>query len=491
MLEIGLRDIHVVTQANRACFVFHPPSFTLVKIDAKAAGILADWERGQSSDAIAAAHGLQTTDVEGLLQTLNRLIQSQAQKHAAVLNSTLQNMPPVQQKLSKLVLNVSNTCNLACRYCYAQHGTYGKAASLMPEELARLALERTAEFFGAIEAVQFFGGEPTLNIPAIRAACEYLQAMYQAKTIPAMPLLGVVTNGFAWSDQFIELVGKYNLGVTVSLDGPASVNDLLRITPRGEGTFHQIALNIRLLQERSGGRQPSKVEVTYTKQHTALGVGFDDLYRFFVEEFGIQDVLIAPVSLPRCHAAYQELAFDGAIPSPLAEVSDDIVSSWTTKHPRQFDMIYVHLVRLAQQQGIRYLCGAGLTSLTVDAEGDVYPCFVLMQDDLRMGNIRDPGVFTGERFVQITEQFALHTKADLPNCPHCWARNFCHICFGVNNDATGSPWMVSERWCAWTKRSIERALVELGIVYGDRERWLQLVRNAQRYDPINNCFPPS
>ena len=206
-----------------------------------------------------------------------------------------------------------------------------------------------------------------------------------------------MTNGFAWSDQLIELVEKYNLGVTVSLDGPANVNDLLRVTPRGGGTFHQIALNIRRLQERSGGRQPSKVELTYTKQHTALGIGFDDLYRFFAEELGIQDVLIAPVSLPRCHALHQELAFiDGTIPSPLAEVSDDIVSSWTSEHPRQFDMIYIHLVRLAQQQGTRYLCGAGLTSLTMDVKGDIYPCFILMQDDLRMGNIRDPDVFTSE-----------------------------------------------------------------------------------------------
>ena len=190
MLEAaGLRDVHVLSRKNGACFVFHPSSFSLVKVDSETASVLADWERGRSVGVIAAVHGLETSDVEDLLQTLDRLIRSQTQKHAAALNSVLQNMPPVQRRLSKLVLNVSNACDLECRYCYAQHGTYGKAASLMSEELVRLALERTAEFFGAIEAVQFFGGEPTLNIPAIRLACEYLQAMYQAKTIPAMPLL--------------------------------------------------------------------------------------------------------------------------------------------------------------------------------------------------------------------------------------------------------------------------------------------------------------
>jgi len=467
-----------------------PPSFSLVKVNAETAGVLTDWEKGLPISAIAKRHGGGTTDVESLLKTLDRLIQAQAQKHASVLNSSVlpKSASLVPRKLGKLVLNVSNTCELRCRYCYAQHGNYGKHASLMKGNLACIALERVAESFGGIEVIQFFGGEPTLNLSTIELACKHLLTMYQGKKISTMPLLGIVTNGFGWDDTFIEMVGKYNLNVTVSLDGPDKVNDLLRVTSQGKGTLRQIATNIRRLQERSAGRQPRQIELTYTKQHQSLGLSFTDLYSFFANEFGLDDVLIAPVSLSGDHVAYEELAFQGGSwPSPVAEVSPDIVSSWVSEHQRQLNLIYRYLEQLALQRPAPYLCTAGLTNLTIDAGGDIYPCFVLTRDDLKMGNIQDPNVFTSKQFLKVTELFTLHAKSNLPDCPQCWARGFCHICFGVNCDATYSPWTTPAYLCDEMKRSTERVLMEIGMIRGNREHWLRLLMNINRYNSLSNC----
>ena len=70
---------------------------------------------------------------------------------------------------SSLVLHVAEDCNMRCGYCYADFGRYGGEARLMTAVRGSIV---DAFFDGLDEArlhVTFFGGEPLLNVPAIRA----------------------------------------------------------------------------------------------------------------------------------------------------------------------------------------------------------------------------------------------------------------------------------------------------------------------------------
>ena len=79
---------------------------------------------------------------------------------------------PAEIPLGTLVLEAAQACNLRCSYCYAGGGSYGGAARLMRPELAGRAARYLVESSGDRESVTLvlFGGEPLLNLAALKAA---------------------------------------------------------------------------------------------------------------------------------------------------------------------------------------------------------------------------------------------------------------------------------------------------------------------------------
>jgi sulfatase maturation enzyme AslB (radical SAM superfamily) len=84
--------------------------------------------------------------------------------------------------VSRLTLNIANSCNLWCSYCYADHGNHPSPSSLMPPAKAVAAVKRCLDLYAGVSMVHFFGGEPLLNPGAIRATCDFLRGAFGPKS---------------------------------------------------------------------------------------------------------------------------------------------------------------------------------------------------------------------------------------------------------------------------------------------------------------------
>ena len=72
------------------------------------------------------------------------------------------------RKLSKLEFILNNTCNLSCRYCYANGGNYKQVQNRINPEQADLYLDKLfPKIFDDVDIVMFFGGEPLISFPTI------------------------------------------------------------------------------------------------------------------------------------------------------------------------------------------------------------------------------------------------------------------------------------------------------------------------------------
>jgi uncharacterized protein len=122
--------------------------------------------------------------------------------------------PPV---IDLLVVWVTTACQLRCRYCYMQAGD-GPRRDLDPGlfelALATLPVGRRTE-------IQISGGEPWL-VPDI------VTAVVERARRAGISRIGIQTNGIAVDDRFVTFVRAHGIGVGVSLDGPAEVNDATR-----------------------------------------------------------------------------------------------------------------------------------------------------------------------------------------------------------------------------------------------------------------------
>lgn len=75
-------------------------------------------------------------------------------------------------KINRLQLMVSMKCNLSCRYCYADGGSYGMDLENMDSRMIQTIFSAMKDMrINCITSIMFFGGEPLLAINAIEEVC--------------------------------------------------------------------------------------------------------------------------------------------------------------------------------------------------------------------------------------------------------------------------------------------------------------------------------
>jgi uncharacterized protein len=466
----GIRDVltefHIFSGDGIVC-VFHPATSTLFRTNEHTAQMLKDAQCGLSPDEIGQKYGVSEGELDNLF---------------AKIRNILETMPPVQPAttegaLKKLVLNVSNECNMRCRYCYAGGGNYGLPGMLMAPETARVALERIFAQFSRVGTILFFGGEPTLNPQTIAAACEVVAKRFKRNRM-AQPRLGMVTNGLSLNSDMQTILQKYRMNLTISLDGMQSVHDQLRVTPNGQGTFERVAETIGQIQQLTGGREPSLIETTYTRLHQQTRVTFGDLIAFYRERFGVFDIHIPPVS---CNAQDDLLwAPDNEDCAMVSKEVARLLGTLLSDQPQSLFSANTCLKTLIAHGQTPHLCGAGSTEITVMANGDVFPCYRFLEPQFRIGSVFDDALFKDGKFNQIQQYFLGQAKAHKTQCQQCWARNLCQVCLRTIQLRDESLEHIPDPLCDLNQSIAKAVLLTLARLQSDPEQWGQFGKALAR-----------
>lgn len=357
--------------------------------------------------------------------------------------------------LGKMVLHITNKCNLRCRYCYANGGSYKSEEGIMNEHVAKQALDL---FFGemdSIDLVQLFGGEPTLNLPLIKYVCEYVRKVNETRE--SRTEIGIVTNGTNVTDELIQLIKEYHLFVTVSYDGIPEVNDKLRVYQNGNGTSEMILKNIRKLREETG--QPSMLEITYNQKHVEAGIHVMDLIRTIQKDIGEIPLHIVP--------AGGELTCDYALSDwgDMGQAVEAIFQNATNMEQIQrdgFNLMTRIVNNILSRNYSKYLCDAGINAFSVSHTGDVYPCFIMNgEEKLRMGNVSDKNFFQCDSYKNVVKLFETNNKETKEECKNCFARHCCYDCIGLNYLENGDAFELSNRACNMIQSMTEKIIIGL------------------------------
>src|ERR1022692_4215146 len=115
-------------------------------------------------------------------------------------------------------LNIAQSCNLSCSYCYADEGRFGGRASMMSQETAHAAIDRLfADACGQRVTVGFIGGEPFLNREVLHSSVKY--ALARAHETGSRVGFSVTTNGTLLNAGDLDLLRRHAFAVSISLDG--------------------------------------------------------------------------------------------------------------------------------------------------------------------------------------------------------------------------------------------------------------------------------
>jgi uncharacterized protein len=431
---------HLIKKGTTHLF-FDVNSLSLFKIDATTYEILSRLRRGDKIEHVLHEKGVGYDEFSEVTEALFK----NTTPPATCMNASKPaSHTPQEPVLEKLVLNVSNACNLACRYCYAQGGSYGQERSFMDKKVAIRTIDYFYSTFSRINNVQFFGGEPLLNPEIIQSVCAYV---HEKKGISRLPAFGIVTNGTIMSPEILELLSSYDVHVTISIDGPKMIHDYLR----GKGTFTRIAETIEDL--RNNGIRIG-VECTFTNYHLEEGFDVSDLMEFFYRHFGLHVIHIPFVAVPSnngLHISKDKLirSYSKAVESALNSLGreDYILDSFTLRL----------LEALVRKEKIEVYCPAGISTLTVSSKGDIYPCFMFLgNEEFLIGNVFEDGI-PAARLSRISNALKAASKWNDCECRNCWSRTLCFGCLGSDYIVSGS--IRNKFQCDFNRKIIESLLL--------------------------------
>lgn len=286
---------------------------------------------------------------------------------------------------------------------------------LMPVETGCRAIDFLLESSAGRKhcEVDFFGGEPLMNIGAVEKIVAYgnSRAARQGKQIK----FTLTTNAFGLNSEITEFLNRENISVVLSLDGRPEVNDYMRVTPANRGSYDRIKPNItEFIYSRNNDNYI--VRGTYTRYN--LDFSCDALH---LADAGYRFVSVEPVvSLPSDGWAIREDDLPEAFREYEALCREYAVRLNTD---REFEFFHFNLdldngpclpKRLSG-------CGAGHEYMAVSPEGDLYPCHQFVgREKYRVGNVTD-GIID----FDIVKQFRNAHIYNKEKCGCCWARFHC------------------------------------------------------------------
>jgi len=384
--------------------------------------------------------------IEEQLKKLGLLAKGQEQT-PKVKKDTKQEPYPVVN----LSLFLTQSCNLKCVYCYGDGGGYGTGGN-MEEKTAFQAVDWLLGQSGKIKKLHigFFGGEPFLNFPLMKAVVAYAKTKVQE--IGKQVDFHTTTNATLLDDEQIAFIKEHQLDVLVSLDGPKEVQDVQRPYANGQGSHDSIVPKIKKLL----------AAVPKTAGHAVL-VGNTDskVVKNALKDIGFAEVSIMPVSKslfaePDSTAAVREN-------ERLIQALEQEAETWirlvknrdsaALKILKGKSGLYPALISLLHNSKRRYACGAGLGLSAVSAVGDIYLChrFVGMEE-YKLGNVF-------EKDLQREEYQKSPITGD-EKCAVCFAKYHC--AGGCKHDNVGSGGGLttpSEDMCRLRCRELELAAV--------------------------------
>lgn len=310
--------------------------------------------------------------------------------------------------IKTIKINLTNCCNLKCKYCFADEGTYGKKPRYFSEELIKPLLE-FIKMFPTIQEITFFGGEPFLNYSVMEDLCSKIY-----KINPKIKFLAQ-TNGTIINDKILQIMNKYNVSLTVSIDGNQQDHDRNRIYKDGKGSYRVVKENFSYLQP-----YVSTIEATYDQYSEFTKREIEqELY----DTFNIKNIVVADL-----FEKEEELELHNVNDELRAILNNDVIPLNLTRK-----ILIVFFSGFVNPN----FCFAGSEIINIDSDGEMYPCHMYIQNNIwSFGNLKE---FDKQKFLRQREKFIRScSKNENKKCSFCPIKWHCTKCtIKINNHSFG------------------------------------------------------
>ena len=326
--------------------------------------------------------------------------------------SYFQNKAIDHNSLFQVEIDVTSKCNANCPFCF--QGDHNKVKPEMSLATVCSLLDGLRDL--GTYYIGFSGGEPF-------ARADFIDILREAKKRAFR--VSLITNGMLLNHNMIDQLAVLNIDrITVSFHSIES-SEYMRCFGISNKNLYLVALdNIKYMIEKD---IPLGIAITVTKHNIN---SLRATTNFFVK-----------LGIPQECINYNLLLTGEREIESLRHCNDDIEAN------QEFLSRKVHF----EKDRTRLLCGAGIISCSIDAEGNVYPCtfFNTPAGSLYRQTIQE--IWTSSHYLKIIRSLKeeMFTK-----CMSCAIKGKCEFCMASNLNETGNIFEAPESFCTSRKARV-------------------------------------
>jgi len=370
-------------------------------------------------------------------------------------------VPAASDKLEKLkdslfagpslhILVVTLRCNYNCIYCHASACGEQDAGADMTKETADKALDIAFSSTNKHIAIEFQGGEPLLNWPVVKYV---IQRAREMEPIYGKDLeLRLVSNFSLMTEEIYDFIIEYKVSLCTSIDGPRELHNRNRPYAKGDSYEATVKWTKRIIRDYEDLKERGyiwKPNAVPTISRFSL-----DYHKELVDEYvglGYHALFLKPIN-----------------PFGLSRRTWDRIGYNAEEFIEFYLQAFEYIIRLNQQgkavqerqarimlqkiikgtdpnyAELRSPCGAGISQLAYNYNGDVYTCdegrmmSMMGDENFRIGNVYE------NSYNEIVSHPVVRTVCTascldgLAGCSDCAYMPYCGVCPIYNYVEQGS-----------------------------------------------------
>lgn len=330
----------------------------------------------------------------------------------------------VEKQNLTVIYNVTNACNMACKYCF--EGQFDKNLNKSRINSNKLFLTIMKDLVCFLKQVQEWNGSKKVNLilhggePLLVSTNHYRNFFEALEDNEIEVELSIQTNATLINDEVIKLFKDYGIKVGISIDGNRKLNDFQRVDCLGNSFFDKICDGI--IKCKQAGISVGCV-ATVTKKT------LDNVKEFY--EFFSKNNLpyrFNPIFAGKIPAVDEQLYITAA---EYGEFCIELFKYWMQDQENNCEIVnFEDIIRaFVEQIHVKDVCtnseNCYLGFISIDANGDLYHCHRMCGDQkLKVGNIS----YTSLNEFMSDASYMENRKLILPksSCKDCFNWSFCH-----------------------------------------------------------------
>lgn len=373
------------------------------------------------------------------------------------------------QYLTDICLNLTDSCNLACRYCFVEQHPHYMSLQTAKDSIDFLMfnLKKKQELRINKEkaSITFFGGEPMLLWDEVIVPLIF----YTEEKYPDKFSFSMTTNGTLLNKEKIDFMFEHNIYPHLSIDGAKYTQDKNRPCRNGSSSFDMLYPNISYLLEKfpnvtyRATIDQNTVEKTFENYCFADYLGFKNIFMIpnGREKWSIENQNKLKNELEKIYIYIANCFLNNEYPINFSTINESF--EWVLNHDINIldPRVKIECSRSCDR------CGMGTSFGSIGYDGNIYGCQEQNSKDEKniflIGNIYNGGIDKKlhSNLLSKYEEVKISKCENEKLCENCKLRNICinYACPSTSWDLFKEFHIDNEIHCLWNQYLFDNATV--------------------------------